>query len=41
MLRTFLHLASAIMVIKFPGTPTRMNTMQVAEANVNSPLGYP
>lgn len=38
---TFLHRANAIMVIRLPGTPTNMNTMHVAEANVNKPLGYP
>lgn len=35
-LRTFLHRANAIIVIRLPGTPTRIKTMQVAEANVNS-----
>lgn len=38
---TFLHLANAIIVIKFPGTPTNMNTMHVADAKCNKPDGYP
>lgn len=38
---TFLHLANAIIVIRFPGTPTNMNTMQVADAKCSKPDGYP
>lgn len=38
---TFLHLARAIIVIKLPGKPTNINTMHVAEANVNKPDEYP
>lgn len=29
---TFLHRANAIIVIRFPGIPTRMNTMHAAAA---------
>lgn len=36
-----MHLASAMMVIKFPGKPTNINTMHVADANVNKPDEYP
>lgn len=38
---TFLHRASAMMVIKFPGKPTNINTMHVADANVNRLDEYP
>lgn len=38
---TFLHLANAMIVIKFPGTPTKMYTMHVTLANVIKPDGYP
>lgn len=38
---TFLHRASAMMVIKFPGKPTNINTMHVADANVNKLDEYP
>lgn len=38
---TFLHRANAMMVIKFPGKPTNINTMHVADANVNKLDEYP
>lgn len=41
MLRTFLHRARAIIVIRFPGMPSIMNTQQTMEANVNRPAEYP
>lgn len=36
---TFLHRANAMIVIKFPGTPTSMKTMQTAVAKCSSPDG--
>lgn len=38
---TFLHRANATIVIKLPGTPTNINTMHVADAKCNNPVGYP
>lgn len=38
-LLTFLQRAKAIIVIKFPGIPTRMKTMHAAVAKYNSPAG--
>lgn len=38
---TFLQRAKAIMVMRFPGTPTIMYTIQAADANISSPGGYP
>lgn len=40
-LLTFLHRANAIIVIKFPGTPTNIKTMHTAVAKCNNPDGYP
>lgn len=39
-LRTFLQRANAIIVIKFPGMPTKMNTMHAAVAKCSNPSGY-
>lgn len=36
---TFLQRANAIIVIKFPGMPTKMNTMHAAVAKCSSPFG--
>lgn len=38
---TFLHRASAIMVIRLPGTPTKINKIQDMEANIKSPVDIP
>lgn len=38
---TFLHLAKAIIVIKFPGTPRNIKVTQAIDANVKSAGGYP
>lgn len=38
---TFLHRANAIIVIKFPGTPSTIKMIQAVEANPSKPDEYP